>query len=158
MSGPPSTEGTSSVPLDRPPGRSLACAGAADASAFFRAFAGSASKNDGMNPNRCLAGLGRRRGARLLLAVAFPESGRVWNMVPRPILNVMDRSPHGGRLLLTTYNSVESTICFRAHAIGIFGGCNRRRVSDGKKNAERIARRGTSGKTRRNSTAINMTG
>ena len=39
MSGPPSTGGASSTPLDRPPGRSLACARAADASAFFTAFA-----------------------------------------------------------------------------------------------------------------------
>ena len=73
-----------------------------------------------MNPTWSRPGEGRRRGAGVLLAVAFPESGNVWNMVPRPVSNVMDRSPHGRRLLLTAYNSVESTICFRAHAFGIF--------------------------------------
>ena len=78
-------------------------------------------------------------------------------MVPRTVMNVMDRSPHGGGLLLTAYNSVESTICFRAHAIGIFGGCNRRRVSDGKKNAERIPWwRATSRKVRRNSADLHF--
>ena len=73
-------------------------------------------------------------------------------MVPRTVMNVMYRSPHGGRLLLTAYNSVESTICCRAHAVGIFGGCNRRRVSDGEKNAGQIPWRETSRKTKRNST------
>ena len=41
-------------------------------------------------------------------------------MVPRPVSNVMDRSPHGRRLLLTAYNSVESTICCRAPAVCIY--------------------------------------